>query len=89
MGVFSTLLFPETKGRALGELSTENQDGFIVGVAGCVEVVFFFFFFFFFLIEKRSIQKRKSVELYYFLGMSSTTTFEGTVRKKKSGKEGG
>ena len=33
-GIFSTLLLPETKGRSLEELSNENQDGFIEGVAG-------------------------------------------------------
>ena len=37
-GVFSTLLIPETKGRSLEDLSNEDQDGFIAGVAGRVEV---------------------------------------------------
>jgi len=37
-GVFSTMLIPETKGRTLEDLSNENQDGFIEGVAGRVEV---------------------------------------------------
>jgi len=37
-GVFSTLLLPETKGRTLEDLSNENQDGFIEGVAARVEV---------------------------------------------------
>jgi len=37
-GVFSTLLLPETKNRSLEELSNENQDGFINGVAGQAEV---------------------------------------------------
>ena len=37
-GVFSTLLLPETKGRTLEDLSNENQDGFIRGVAGNAEV---------------------------------------------------
>ncbi|KDQ57017.1 hypothetical protein JAAARDRAFT_157055 [Jaapia argillacea MUCL 33604] len=33
-GIFSTLLLPETKGRSLEELSNEDQEGFIGGVAG-------------------------------------------------------
>ena len=33
-GIFSTLLLPETKGRTLEDLSNENQEGFIEGVAG-------------------------------------------------------
>jgi PHS family inorganic phosphate transporter-like MFS transporter len=33
-GIFSTLLLPETKQQTLEELSNENQDGFIEGVAG-------------------------------------------------------
>ncbi|THG97084.1 hypothetical protein EW145_g7675 [Phellinidium pouzarii] len=33
-GVFSTLLLPETKNRTLEDLSNENQDGFIEGLAG-------------------------------------------------------
>lgn len=37
-GVFSTLLIPETMGRTLEDLSNENQDGFIEGVAARVEV---------------------------------------------------
>jgi PHS family inorganic phosphate transporter-like MFS transporter len=36
-GIFSTLLLPETKQRTLEELSNENQDGFIEGVAGRVD----------------------------------------------------
>jgi MFS transporter, PHS family, inorganic phosphate transporter len=32
-GIFSTLLIPETKGKSLEELSNENQDGFVRGVA--------------------------------------------------------
>lgn len=31
-GIGSTLLLPETKGRALEELSNEDQDGFVRGV---------------------------------------------------------
>ncbi|KLO17236.1 phosphate permease [Schizopora paradoxa] len=37
-GVFSTLLIPETMGRTLEDLSNENQEGFIEGVAARVEV---------------------------------------------------
>lgn len=33
-GIFSTLLLPETKQRSLEELSNENQEGFVAGVAG-------------------------------------------------------
>lgn len=33
-GIFSTLLIPETKQRTLEDLSNEQQDGFIQGVAG-------------------------------------------------------
>lgn len=33
-GIFSTLLLPETKHRSLEELSNENQDDFVHGVAG-------------------------------------------------------
>ncbi|KAI5122557.1 hypothetical protein M0805_005284 [Coniferiporia weirii] len=33
-GIFSTLLLPETKGRTLEDLSNENQEGFIAGIAG-------------------------------------------------------
>jgi len=33
-GIFSTLLLPETKQKTLEELSNEDQDGFIDGVAG-------------------------------------------------------
>jgi PHS family inorganic phosphate transporter-like MFS transporter len=33
-GIFSTLLLPETKQRTLEEISNEDQDGFIDGVAG-------------------------------------------------------
>jgi PHS family inorganic phosphate transporter-like MFS transporter len=33
-GIGSTLLLPETKQRTLEEISNENQDGFIEGVAG-------------------------------------------------------
>ncbi|KAH8118097.1 phosphate permease [Phellopilus nigrolimitatus] len=33
-GIFSTLLLPETMNRTLEDLSNENQDGFIAGVAG-------------------------------------------------------
>jgi len=33
-GFFSTLLLPETKGRSLEELSNEDQQGFITGIAG-------------------------------------------------------
>jgi len=36
-GIFSTLLIPETKQRSLEELSNENQEGFVSGVAGRVE----------------------------------------------------
>jgi len=32
-GIFSTLLLPETKGRTLEDLSGEDQDGFVKGVA--------------------------------------------------------
>jgi len=32
-GIFSTLLLPETKGKTLEELSNEDQDGFVKGVA--------------------------------------------------------
>jgi len=32
-GIFSTLLLPETKGRTLEELSGEDQEGFVKGVA--------------------------------------------------------
>jgi len=32
-GIFSTLLLPETKGKSLEELSNEDQEGFIQGVA--------------------------------------------------------
>jgi PHS family inorganic phosphate transporter-like MFS transporter len=37
-GIFSTLLLPETKGRSLEDLSNENQEGFLKGVAAPVEV---------------------------------------------------
>lgn len=37
-GIFSTLLLPETKGRTLEDLSNEEQDGFINGVATTVDV---------------------------------------------------
>jgi len=37
-GVFSTLLLPETKQRTLEDISNEDQDNFIRGVAGTVEV---------------------------------------------------
>ena len=33
-GIGSTLLLPETKQRTLEEISNENQEGFIEGVAG-------------------------------------------------------
>ena len=33
-GIFSTLLIPETMNRSLEEISNENQDGFVAGVAG-------------------------------------------------------
>ena len=33
-GILSTLLLPETKQRSLEQLSNENQEGFIAGVAG-------------------------------------------------------
>lgn len=33
-GVFSTLLIPETKQRSLEDISNEDQDNFIQGVAG-------------------------------------------------------
>jgi PHS family inorganic phosphate transporter-like MFS transporter len=33
-GIGSTLLLPETRQRTLEEISNENQDGFIEGVAG-------------------------------------------------------
>jgi PHS family inorganic phosphate transporter-like MFS transporter len=33
-GIFSTLLIPETKQKSLEELSNENQEGFIGGIAG-------------------------------------------------------
>ncbi|EPQ52849.1 phosphate transporter [Gloeophyllum trabeum ATCC 11539] len=33
-GIFSTLLLPETKGRSLEDLSNEDQNGFVRGVAG-------------------------------------------------------
>jgi len=36
-GIFSTLLLPETKQRSLEDISNENQENFIQGVAG-VEV---------------------------------------------------
>lgn len=32
-GIFSTLLLPETKQRTLEDLSNEDQEGFIEGVA--------------------------------------------------------
>lgn len=32
-GVFSTMLIPETKGKTLEELSNEDQDVFIEGIA--------------------------------------------------------
>ncbi|KAF8591129.1 phosphate permease [Ramaria rubella] len=37
-GIFSTLLLPETKQRTLEDISNENQENFISGVAGTVEV---------------------------------------------------
>jgi len=37
-GIFSTLLLPETKNRTLEELSNEDQEGFVSGVVGTVEV---------------------------------------------------
>ena len=33
-GIFSTLLLPETKNRTLEDLSNEDQEGFIHGLAG-------------------------------------------------------
>jgi PHS family inorganic phosphate transporter-like MFS transporter len=33
-GIFSTLLLPETKKMTLEQLSNEEQEGFIMGVAG-------------------------------------------------------
>lgn len=36
-GIFSTLLIPETKQKSLEELSNENQEGFIRGVAKKIE----------------------------------------------------
>ena len=33
-GIFSTLLIPETKQRSLEEISNENQENFIQGIAG-------------------------------------------------------
>ena len=33
-GIFSTLLLPETKQRSLEEISNENQENFVRGVAG-------------------------------------------------------
>jgi len=38
-GIFSTLLLPETKNKSLEELSNEDQDGFIKGVAGKAPVI--------------------------------------------------
>ncbi|KZT22012.1 phosphate permease [Neolentinus lepideus HHB14362 ss-1] len=35
-GVFSTLLLPETKGRTLEDVSNEDQNGFVQGIAGAV-----------------------------------------------------
>jgi PHS family inorganic phosphate transporter-like MFS transporter len=32
-GIFSTLLLPETKGKSLEELSNEDQEGFVQGMA--------------------------------------------------------
>jgi len=37
-GIFSTLLLPETMGKTLEELSNEDQEGFVKGVSGAVEV---------------------------------------------------
>ncbi|KAF5341552.1 hypothetical protein D9758_012570 [Tetrapyrgos nigripes] len=37
-GILSTLLIPETKGRSLEELSNENQDEFVKGIAGTAGV---------------------------------------------------
>lgn len=37
-GIFSTLLLPETKGRTLEDLSNEEQDGFVTGIAAKIEV---------------------------------------------------
>jgi PHS family inorganic phosphate transporter-like MFS transporter len=37
-GIFSTLLLPETMNKTLEELSNEEQEGFVKGVAGAVEV---------------------------------------------------
>jgi PHS family inorganic phosphate transporter-like MFS transporter len=37
-GIFSTLLLPETKNRTLEELSNEDQEGFVKGISGTVEV---------------------------------------------------
>lgn len=36
-GIFSTLLIPETKRKSLEELSNEQQEGFIKGVAKKIE----------------------------------------------------
>jgi PHS family inorganic phosphate transporter-like MFS transporter len=33
-GIFSTIILPETKGQSLEQLSNEDQDGFVKGVAG-------------------------------------------------------
>jgi len=33
-GIFSTMLIPETKQRSLEDISNENQENFIQGVAG-------------------------------------------------------
>lgn len=33
-GIFSTLLLPETKQRSLEDISNENQENFVKGVAG-------------------------------------------------------
>jgi MFS transporter, PHS family, inorganic phosphate transporter len=33
-GIFSTIILPETKGKSLEELSNEDQEGFVKGVAG-------------------------------------------------------
>lgn len=32
-GIFSTLLLPETKGRSLEDLSNEDQEDFVKGIA--------------------------------------------------------
>lgn len=32
-GIFSTLLLPETKGKSLEDLSNEDQEGFVKGIA--------------------------------------------------------